>query len=563
MAESERSTLRVGILCSGTTFQHWQAEAIRHVLAVPGVEPVVLIMDGSPPPPPKGFFQRAWGQALYRRYRAKRFSSGAMGADDLSDALRNVPVLRCVPDRQGPVDRFAEDDLAAISAYRPDVLLRFGFNILKGPILDLPKHGVWSFHHGDERKFRGGPPGFWEIMKGEPVTGAILQRLTERLDGGRILKRGSFRTVDHSLKETVDTVLLHSAIWPAQLMRRLLAGDPRAAEGTTSSELGPVFRYPGNATFLRFLLKQAGNKVRFHRGELGAHEEWNIGVLYQPITALLEDHASLNVRWMPAPAPDAFRADPFGYTGPDGTLNVLYEKFDHNTGRGEIARMRPKADNVLKRSRSMLSTGGHLSYPYVVQREGTVYVIPESASEGRVDLYRVNEANDGLDRLGTLLHEPLFDPTVFEHEGRWWLFGTKAPLTNVELFVYHSDRFEGPYVPHALNPVKSDIRSARPGGTPFRRGDELWRPGQDSSLTYGGRIAMNRIVELTPDRFHEETVRFVGPMPNTVYDQGFHTVAAMGDVTLVDGKRYTTVPQRRKAAKARKLERLQRKKGDT
>ena len=36
--------LRVGIMCDGPVFQHWQAECIRQVLAVPGVEPVVLIV---------------------------------------------------------------------------------------------------------------------------------------------------------------------------------------------------------------------------------------------------------------------------------------------------------------------------------------------------------------------------------------------------------------------------------------------------------------------------------------------------------------------------------------
>jgi len=43
--------------------------------------------------------------------------------------------------------------------------------------------GVWSWHHGDEDKYRGGPPAFWEIVNADPVTGALLQRLTERLDG--------------------------------------------------------------------------------------------------------------------------------------------------------------------------------------------------------------------------------------------------------------------------------------------------------------------------------------------------------------------------------------------
>ena len=88
---------------------------------------------------------------------------------------------------------------------------------------------------------------------------------------------------------------------------------------------------------------------------------------------------------------------------------------------------------------------------------------------------------------------------------------------------------------------------------------ELWRPGQDSSLTYGGRIAMNRVLELSPTRYAEETVHYVGPLQHCAWDKGLHTLCAMGDITLVDGKRFVTVPERKKAVKQRKLDKLKRK----
>lgn len=562
MPTADQRTLRVGILWDGPVLQRWQAEAIRAVMAEPGVDLCVVIEqvppEGAATHGLAGHAQRPWGSALYRRWRRTLFRPAAMEQEDLSAMLTGIPVLRCTPEPEGKAQAFRSQDLAAIREHRPDVLLRFGFGILKGAILDLPTHGVWSFHHGDPAQFRGGPPGFWEIMRGSPVTGAILQRLNERLDGGAVLLQGWFKTIDHSLEETVDTVLMQSAVWPALVMRRLRCGDSEAAIGAVPPSLGPLYRYPGNLDFLAFLWKQFSNKLRFHREDLHAHEEWNIGVLYQPIHVLLEDDPSLNIRWLPAPGASSFRADPFGYVADDGQLNVLYEKFDHGTRMGSIARLRPKRDNVLKRSRTMLETGTHLSYPYVVEREGQVFVVPENAASGRVDLYRVNPDNDGMERVGTLLEEPLFDPTLFEHEGRWWLFGTKAPLTNVALYAYHADRFEGPYQPHLLNPLKHDIRSARPAGTPFVHQGQLWRPAQDSSLTYGGRIALNRVQELSPTRFKEETVKFFGPLEGTLWNKGMHTVAAVGDITLVDGKRFMSVPERHKEAKERKLRKLKR-----
>ncbi|MFZ1686818.1 MAG: hypothetical protein WAU70_05330 [Flavobacteriales bacterium] len=561
------SELRIGILCNGLVFRQWEADAIRLVQAVPGASIVLLVENANAAGKDEGAVQRTpilkrllrypWRMALYLQYRQRFFKPEAMRPVDLSEALGDVPRLRCKPQRKGISEYFAPRDLDAIGAHAPDVLLRFGFNIIRGPILELPRHGVWSFHHGDELKYRGGPPGFWEIMHGEPVTAAILQRLTDKLDAGIVLRKGWFTTVDHSLQETVDTLLRTSAQWPALLCREILAGNMAAAQGVPSATEAPVFKYPRNFTFLQFLWMQAANKLRFHRKSQNHHEQWNIGILNQPITSLLEDKPNLNARWLPEPGKGQFRADPFGYER-DGELNVLYEKYDYRTGLGEIARLRPKADNVLKRSRIMLAKVAHLSYPYTVQRSDGVYCVPESAAEGRVELYKVHTNNDSLEHVCTLLEEPLVDPTLFENDGLWWLFGTKPPLTNVELHIYWSRDFLGPYTAHALNPVKHDVRSARPAGTPFRRGDELWRPAQDSTYTYGGRVAFNRVTVLTPQAFAEVTEKWLEPFRGTAFNKGIHTLAAVGNITLVDGKRYKASSAQGKRELKRKFDRLKR-----
>ncbi|MFT3885300.1 MAG: hypothetical protein QM724_07680 [Flavobacteriales bacterium] len=551
--------LRVGILCNGTVFQRWQAECIRQVAAVPGVQLAVLVVNAATNEPSPGWPARLmrypWRTLLYRQYRKRWGKPAAMAEEDLNDLLEHVPRVMCRTVRKKHAETFTPADLKAIEAHAPDVLLRFGFNILHGPILELPRHGVWSYHHGDEEHYRGGPPGLWEILDDEPVIGTILQRLTERLDAGLVLRKGWFGVVDHSLTATLDRVLMHSSGWAAQICRQLLNGDTRVAMGTPSHTHAPVLKYPRNTTFLRFLHKQFNNKMRFHRRELKEHEEWNLGILHQPIHTLLQERPNLNVRWLPAPGKGQYRADPFGYTREE-QLVLFYEKYDYAHGRGIISRLRPRPDNILKRSRTMLDEGDHLSYPFVVEREGSVYVIPEQASTGRVDLYRVTDDNESFERMTTLLHEPLLDPTLVEHGGRWWLFGTKAPLTNEELFIYHSDRFEGPYVPHTLNPVKTDIRSARPAGTPFRHEGTLYRPAQDSSLTYGGRVAINRIITLTPDTFQEEVVRHVGPLKGTAWSKGLHTVSAVGGSTLIDGKRFVTDTSQERRIRQRKIARL-------
>ncbi len=445
--------LRIGILCDGTVFRRWQAECIRQVLAVDGVEPVVLIVHE------KAAIEKrkpSMKHALYRWFKTNRLRAKALASEDLSATLAGIPKLLCRPVGPSTAQRLEKDDLAAIKTYSPDVLLRFGFNILHGDILTLTRHGIWSYHHGDEEEYRGRPVGFWEIMRGDPVTGVTLQRLTEQVDAGLILRKGWFRTIDHSLSQNLDSVMLGSTGWMAQVCRELLMGRTDAAEGVPSVSEAPVHEAPDNVDLLGFLFTCNRNRMAFDRRRGGQQDEWNIGVLYQPIASLLDAKPSLNVRWLPSPGSGQQRKTPFGYLT-DGQLNVLYGKYDSSKNKSAISRIRPKRDNVLKRSRMMLSNEHTLSHPFLLEHDGRLFVIPES-SAGRVELYEVHVTNEALVFVRTLLEEPLCSPTVFRHEGRWWLFGTKEPLADVALYAYHAAELEGPWTAHVSNPLKMDVR---------------------------------------------------------------------------------------------------------
>src|SRR5690606_24256465 len=100
------------------------------------------------------------------------------------------------------------------------------------------------------------------------------------------------------------------------------------------------------------------------------------------------------------------------------------------------------------------------------------------------------------------------DATLHEIDGRWWMFvcsSAKGQHNWDELHLYHADSPMGPWAPHRRNPVKIDVRSARPAGRLFAT-DGLYRPAQDCSVRYGYATAINRIRALSPSEFREETV---------------------------------------------------------
>src|SRR5207244_8261625 len=91
------------------------------------------------------------------------------------ELVAGCPILDLRPRCTRYADYIEDPDLKKILSYDLDVALRFGFRILRGKALQIARYGVWSFHHGDNLLNRGGPNSFWEVMRGRPVTGSVLQ----------------------------------------------------------------------------------------------------------------------------------------------------------------------------------------------------------------------------------------------------------------------------------------------------------------------------------------------------------------------------------------------------
>jgi len=154
---------------------------------------------------------------------------------------------------------------------------------------------------------------------------------------------------------------------------------------------------------------------------------------------------------------------------------------------------------------------------------------------GGIDKWR-RVATFPLDRV-------IVDATLFQHDDHWWIAGSEPGIRGAssELHLWYAPALEGPWRAHPGNPVKVDIRSARPAGTPFHHEGALYRPAQDCSESYGGRISLNRVRVLNPTVYREETIGTVEPESDGPYTRGIHTLSQVGDQTLIDGKRIVFV----------------------
>ena len=397
--------------------------------------------------------------------------------------------------------------------------------------------------HGTAR-----PPGrigrTWEIV--DAAGTALLSPMHALHAVHRAPFTASLFLVERDGAAAAGRLLAEAHLSSAVPYRRLLDALGRAASGLLRRGLearqpdrawAPVPAAPNR----RLLLSRSrlASAAHWLRARLGG-DLYGIAVLDRsPATCL--QHAVLSpLRWQKLAASEGFIADPFFWPGvPDV---VLCEAYSHRTGCGRLASYTVGSPGPPK-LRTRLATDHHLSYPFAWREGGRILCLPEMASTRRQMLYELKD-DQAMAPVCVIAEDvAMADPTIMHKNDLYWLMYTDADLGPFDnLCLMFAGRPEGPWHRHPGNPVKVDVRSSRPGGTPFRVADRWFRPAQDCSRTYGGALAINEIVACTTERYLEEVVAVLRPDPAGEYPDGIHTLAVGDGRLLIDGKRISFHP---------------------
>ncbi|MBR1168220.1 glucosamine inositolphosphorylceramide transferase family protein [Bradyrhizobium liaoningense] len=234
-----------------------------------------------------------------------------------------------------------------------------------------------------------------------------------------------------------------------------------------------------------------------------------------------------------------FYADPFPVTW-QGRTFVFFEDLDHRVGKGIISAIEFADAGPVGEVMPVLEEPCHLSYPFVIEDDGELWMIPESSTRGDVALYKCVRFPDKWERYATLLSGlELADVTITRHNGLYYLFGAWRDGTagySDSLAIYHADRLLGPWLPHASNPVLIDRASTRPAGNFVTLDNKLWRPVQDCTDGYGAALALAEVVELSPTAFKQIVRHALKPGPAWP-GRKLHTLNRCGRLELIDGSR--------------------------
>jgi hypothetical protein len=550
--------LRFVLLCDSGAIPSWQAKCLTETTSSDAALLVGVVKRAQPSPVvKKQKWQKRWKERrliawrLYNRFYVNRVAK-ATSPTDVGEILSTAPTFSYLSDLSSAQNEALSCEVISfIKSKKPDFVLRFSSGILSGEILTCAPFGVWSYHHGDPAKFRGQPPGFWEIAQKSPVAGAVLQVLNENLDAGHILHRGYFKTTLHSYAKTRDTMYFGASTWVRRACADIISNGFRSGIETKSFAIGPIYKQPTNLQVLRFLFSSAKEMFQSFVTYKLHRQNWNCAVIDAPIHVVAglsstEDQQSAlkKADWMPV-VKGTFRADPFGYitnnTNTIDGMHIFFENYDWSREIGSIAGVDYKG-GCFSPLQSFLDARTHLSYPFVMHDSGHSYYIPENSAGRSICAYRLHSSGTSDNEAILIQKSELIDATFLRKDGLLWMFALdEVNSSNTDLHVYFSEDLTGPWHAHPMNPVKSDVRSARPGGTPFWFQGRLFRPAQDCSTHYGSSAVINEVKVLTVRDYKEEAVSRVSPLKNGPYPYGLHTVSSVGNRTLIDGARKVSV----------------------
>lgn len=527
--------LRVAILLDSENVSAWVADIVNAISHNKNVQWAVVIYKKAMP-----IGNRS--NLLYKIFRKvdQAFLPGRPNVFAKVKAVfpAGTAVIALAPKKKGIKNLFEEADIQSIAFYKPDLLLRFGFGILSGEILSLPRFGVWSLHHGDNDHYRGGPPGFWEWFGKVPITGAVLQCLTEELDGGKCLAKTYTKTDYTSFSRNQAMIFSKGIDLMADAVIKLAnTGKQEISHEAPLMYSSPIYKDPGFSDSLRALWKLFSRALSVRIAKFFYREQW---VLFFSLTN--KAFPALNFRKFKAmiPPPDRDWADPF-VVSQNGKHYLFIEELIYKKRKGHISCLVLDGKGRVETIVTILEKPFHLSYPFIFQHNSVWYMVPESAANKTVDLYECIAFPFQWKFKRTLLSGmEAFDSTIHFHNNRYWLFCTIRKRTgasaNDDLHIYSTANFlEGNWEPHPMNPVVVDPRTARPAGKIFTDGNYIYRPSQICSPRYGYGISINRIVELSESEYKEESVTKAGPHWHKKL-RTMHSLNFTEGITLTDGQ---------------------------
>ncbi len=375
---------------------------------------------------------------------------------------------------------------------------------------------LWQVHFFDSTIDKRGPIGFWEVLKRQEGIGAFLYQNDSSDASSGIKIAESYFNRAWSMSETKRIVQEGSVSMVVKALDEWYEGGEQFKNAhkyylpkNSFPNLREIilYSYKFYSRVFEKILEKLKNRFFGIRPE-----KWSIffgdGDFQNCSLKELKPYT------MPG---DEFWADPFLFRY-QGIKYVFFENYSYHSKKGKISCGQVE-DGKLVNVHDVLIKDYHLSFPFIFEENGEVYIMPESCENKRLEIYKATDFPTSWELCTTAFEGELVADPVFhtDEKNQKWLFINKqkdqsSPM-NSELHIYKIDSYELRNLqPHNQNPVIIDARIARNGGKIIRSENKFYRPSQRNvEGIYGRALNINLIKKLNMYEYEEQVVRIYYP----------------------------------------------------
>ncbi len=444
----------------------------------------------------------------------------AFAQKDIRQLFPRIPLIAVNPVREGDADALVAEDIAIISSFKVQVLIKLGFRALTGAVLTCTPYGVWALRHGDFDNSQSQPDGLWEVMERRPETYSVLEILHEDPEPNDILFESYSQTDPLSVSRSRNSYYWKSSTFvPRKLKDLFVLGEERFR--SRIAQLNQHFEHaprriqptPHLSILICSTVKHYARRVL---RKLKAAFFFNQWILLYSITPHTPFSPSFGAFKKIVPPKDRFWADPFFIHAHDRYYVFLEEQF-YRDNKAHISVLTIDKDGRYSNPETIIEKPYHLSYPFVMCYNDDYYMIPETAENRTIELYKCSDFPKKWELNKILVSDiRAFDATIFHKDGMWWLFANvcenEGSSSSDELFLFYScDLISSDWTPHPMNPIVSDVKSSRPAGSMFLLDGRIYRPSQNSGQRYGYGMKLNQVVTLSESDYEESSILDIKP----------------------------------------------------
>jgi hypothetical protein len=238
-----------------------------------------------------------------------------------------------------------------------------------------------------------------------------------------------------------------------------------------------------------------------------------------------------------------FHADPFVVTY-RGRTCIFAEDYVFATGKAHVSAFELTDAGAVELGIA-LQEPHHISFPYIFQFEGRLFMCPESRAAGEIRIYECVDFPLQWRLRKVAMRAVAADTMIFFRDGLWWMLANISHVEphdcGSELHVFWATTpLTDEWQPHECNPVISDPMRARNGGL-LVDDEELVRVAQSRRFgVYGNAARLFRITRLTPQEYAEEPVSGITP-EFAAGIHGSHHFHSNGRYSVWDAKRWERI----------------------